>query len=309
MNYSEKLQLILQLTDLTQEKLAHTLGVSFPTANSWIKGKSSPRPTNQKQINTLYSKVTGQKQAPDTAITAKKTLIKNKQKQHKNIIKLITGRDDLLKQFMLSLTYNTNRIEGSTLTEPETAAILFDKATLGSKTLIEQMEVKNHQAALNHLLQHLLENGKIDERLILKLHSILLNGIQLDAGCYRTHPVRIVGANIPTVNHLKIRQLMKELIPAISKSNKDTISHCAIIHSRFEQIHPFSDGNGRIGRLLSTAMLLKKNLPPAIILQKKKPQYLKSLQESQIKENHDNLEDFFIDAVLEGYMLIDNCRK
>ena len=185
--------------------------------------------------------------------------------------------------FCLSLIYNTNRIEGSTLTEPETAAILFDNVALPHKTLVEHMEVKNHQAAFLHLLGLLQKETIIDRELILKLHSMLMNGIQADAGCYRRHGVRIVGSHVPTANFLKIDALMNDVIDEIAQPQEDVISHVARIHSRFEQVHPFSDGNGRIGRLLIQAMLLKEGYPPAVIPQKRKRHYLAALNRSQIK--------------------------
>ena len=101
----------------------------------------------------------------------------------------------------------------------------------------------------------------------MKLHGILMNGVQPDAGEYRRHAVRILGVNLPTANYLKIPELTPQILSEANKRTRDTIALSAKIHSRFEQIHPFSDGNGRIGRLLMNAMLLKANFAPAIIRQ------------------------------------------
>ena len=81
---------------------------------------------------------------------------------------------------------------------------------------------------------------KTNEALIIKIHGILMNGIKQDAGMYRIHGVRIVGANVPTANYMKIPVLMKELFENINNTHKDIITHCARVHSQFEQIHPFS---------------------------------------------------------------------
>ena len=134
---------------------------------------------------------------------------------------------------------------------------------------------------------------------------MLMNGIQQDAGLYRNHGVRIVGANVPTANHVKVPQLAKKLVEEINISEKGIIYHCAQVHSRFEQIHPFSDGNGRIGRLLIHAMLLRKNYPPAVIRQEKKRFYLKFLNNAQVKDRFEDLEEFLCDAVLGGFSVIE----
>ena len=304
MSLPEKLKLIKQLTGESQEKLAAKLGVSFATLNSWINGKSIPRKRAQTQIDELYARLTGQRLVPKSALIAKKQMIDKNKSESKDPLKIILGRKDLYDELMLSLTYNTNRIEGSSLTEDETADILFESKTLANKSLMEQMEVKNHQASLTYLLHYLAENQELDEALILKLHSMLMNGIRDDAGTYRRHGVRIVGSNVPTANHLKVPVLMKELVKEIRKSPKDFMAHVAAIHSQFEKIHPFSDGNGRIGRLVLQAMLLKDNLASALIMQKKRSEYMASLNKSQIQEDFSLLEDFFCDAVLEGYKML-----
>jgi len=305
MHIVQKLQIIQQLTGLTQVKLAQKLGVSFPTVNSWINQKSVPHQSKQRLIDNLYFESTGQSVVAESPMSAKKQIILDKQKRFKNIIEFIKKRSDIYDQFVLSLTYNTNRIEGSTLTEPETAAILFDNVSLANRNIIEQMEVKNHQAALHYLFDYFTSRKKIDESLILKFHGILMNGIKQDAGTYRHHGVRIVGANIPTANHIKIPQLMNKLVRDINVLAKNLIHHCARIHSQFEKIHPFSDGNGRIGRLLVHAMLLKKNYPPAVIRQEKKRNYLKYLNKSQRKDDFEDLEEFFCDAILGGFDIIE----
>src|SRR4030042_2582247 len=132
----------------------------------------------------------------------------------------------------------------------------------------------------------------------MKLHSTLMNSIRSDAGVYRNHGVRIMGTNIPTANYLKIPVLMKKLVKDINASKGDFIEHLEDIHSRFEQIHPFSDGNGRIGRLLIHAMLLKKNLPPAIIEQKKKRFYNNCLRKAQLGNDFIPLENLLCDSII-----------
>lgn len=305
MNISEKLKIIKGFSGLTQEQLASELEVSFATLNSWINGRSVPHKKKQSQIDELYAKYSGTKIIPETVLDAKKDLLNKKSRKYKNILATIINNPDIYDQFVLSLTYNTNRIEGSTLTEDETAAILFENASLPNRSLTEQLEAKNHQTAFNFMFEWLKSKNPISEELILKLHSILMNSIRSDAGVYRSHGVRILGTNVPTANYLKVPILMKRLIKNINTDKKDFIEKLADIHSRFEQIHPFSDGNGRIGRLLIHVMLLQKNFPPALILQKEKRLYMKYLNKSQMTGDTSLLEDFLCDAVMLSFDFID----
>lgn len=305
MTIQEKLKIIQQLSLLTQTQLATKLGVSFPTINSWMTGKSHPHAQKIERIDEFYKNLTGQKIIHADKLSAKKSIIEKKSKANKNIIETINSRSDIHDQLVLSFTYNTNSIEGSTLTENETAAILFQNMTLKNKDLIEHLEAKNHQSALEYLFSRINKKFKITEELILELHKILMNSIRSDAGIYRSHGVRIVGANVPTANYIKIPKLMSDLTIEINKKSKDTISQAAIIHSKFEQIHPFSDGNGRIGRLIMAAMLIKENIAPAVIEKQKKHLYYKALQRAQQKQEFEELDEFICDAILNGFEIIE----
>lgn len=305
MTLHQKLEIIQKTFGLTQTKLAEKIGVSFPAFNSWWTGKSTPRPKMQTVINELFLEITGQKIIPVNQLVAKKQILLKKASEHKNILSEILDNPDIRDQFILKLTYNSNRIEGSTLTEPDTAAVLFDNVALPDKSLTEQLEAKNHQTALNYLFNYIAEEKNIDEDLILKLHSILMNGIRSDAGAYRNHAVRIVGINLPTANYMSVPDLMYKVLANAAGQTQDIIALSTVVHSKFEQIHPFSDGNGRIGRLLMDAMLLKANLVPAIIRQEQKQLYYTYLHKAQTKNDHSQLEDFFCDAVMDGFKILE----
>lgn len=301
MNTKEKLRIIQDISGLTQTEMAAKIGVSFVALNNWWNEKSNPRKKQEHAIDELYREYTGQKIIPETVLTAKKELIVKKTNENKNILNAILKNSDIYNQFLLSLTYNSNKIEGSTLSEDETADIIFNNKSIPNKSLIEQLEVKNHQAALQYLFQYLGGAKKINEELTLKLHSILMNGIRDDAGFYRRHGVRIVGSNVPTSNYIKVPNLMQDIIGDINKKRKDNIAHVSNIHARFEQIHPFSDGNGRIGRLILTAMLLKKGIAPAVIKQEDKGIYYACLRAAQLKYDFSQLEDLVCNAVMLGF--------
>ena len=305
MNIRQKLEIIQKMLGLTQTKLALKFGVSFAAFNSWWTGKSSPRAKMQASIDELFLEVTGQKTISTNQLTAKKQALQQKSGEYKSVVTEILNNPDIRDQFILKLTYHSNSIEGSTLTEPDTAAILFDNAALPNKSLTEQLEAKNHQTALNYLFDHVAKKEKVDETLVLKLHSILMNGVRPDAGVYRSHGVRITGVNLPTANYMSVPKLIPEVMARITPKTKDIIALSADVHSKFEQIHPFGDGNGRVGRLLMNAMLLSANFAPAIIRQEQKQLYYTYLYKAQTKEDQSQLEDFLCEAVIDGFKILD----
>ncbi len=305
MTTRQKLEIIQKSSGLTQTQLAGRFGVSFVAFNGWWTGKATPRPKMQAAIDELFLEVTGQKVIPADFLTAKKQSLKEKAKSHKSIVTEIIQNPDIRDQFMLKLTYNSNRMEGSTLSEPDTAAILFDNVALPNKSLTEQLEAKNHQTALQYLFDYVSKNEPLNEDLILKLHSILMNGVYPEAGFYRRHGVRITGVNLATANYLKLPDLMPALAKDLGKPNKDIVAAAASIHARFEHIHPFPDGNGRVGRLLMNAMLLKDNFPPAVIRQEHKRLYNTYLYKAQTKDDNSQLEDFICDAISDGFRILE----
>jgi Fic family protein len=294
MNLQEKLQVIQKASKLSQTEIADKIGVSFVAFNNWWTGKSQPRQKKLLIIDDLYKELTGQAIIPDNILIAKKQLIIKESKKYNNIIESIVNSPDIYDQFLLSLTYNSNRIEGSTLSEGETSSIMFQNKALANKSLTEQLEVKNHQTALQYLFNYLLNKKKINKDLILKLHSISLNGIRDDAGLFRNHGLR----------YNKITELIDNLIYFIDKNKGDPVSLISSSHSRFEQIHPFADGNGRVGRLIMTAILLERNIAPALILEKQKEQYLVYLNKAQLKAEFSQLENFLCEAIFLGFKIM-----
>jgi Fic family protein len=109
---------------------------------------------------------------------------------------------------------------------------------------------------------------------------------------------------VPTANFLKIPTLIDNLIRDINRPKKDIISLVADIHTRFEQIHPFSDGNGRIGRLIMTAMLIQANLAPAIIRQELKDKYLIGINNAQLTKKSGQLKDVISEGLILGLEIL-----
>lgn len=305
MTTKQKLELIQKQLGLTQTKLAERFGVSFVAFNRWWNDKSEPRLKALTLIEELFLEVTGQKIIPAAVLQEKKEILWQKSGKHKNIVLEILNNPDIRDEFILKLTYHSNKIEGSTLSEPDTAAILFDNVTIINKSLTEHLEAKNHQTALNYLFDYIRQDGKINESLLLKLHGILMNGVRPDAGSYRNHPVRIIGVHLPTANYLRVPDLVSKVIVRATAKTGDIIAAAADVHSQFEQIHPFSDGNGRVGRLLMNAMFLQNNLAPAIIRQEQKQLYYTYLYKAQTKDDKSQLEDFFCAALMDGFIILE----
>jgi len=306
MNFKEKLKTIQKHADVTQTQLAEMLDVSFPTLNSWINEKSTPRKKALEKIDSLYIEYTGDIKIDISALTEKQGKLDVLQKQYKNPFEFIMSRKDIYDSFLLEMTYHTNSIEGSTFNEPEVKAVLFDDVTIPNKTVREHQEAKNHQGALGFAMRWIRdENGKITEPVVQRIHEILMNGILHNAGQYRTHKVRIAGSHVATSNPLKIEENIKEFINIYNSSPRDVVSHIAETHARFEKIHPFSDGNGRVGRLLMLILALQNNLAPVLVQKEKKIAYYNYLEESQVRENHIPLTSFMYDSLFEGYKLLE----
>jgi Fic family protein len=180
-------------------------------------------------------------------------------------------------------TYNSNSIEGNTLTLQETKLVIEDGMTVSGKSLREHFEVVNHQEAIDFIYGLVQPDYKISERDILHLHSIILQKIEKEnAGRYRNSAVRISGANFIPPNPLKVYDFMEDLVHWVC--NETDSIHPLIVatlfHHRFVWIHPFIDGNGRSVRLLFNLLLMKAGYPPAIILRNDRKKYYSALNKA-----------------------------
>jgi len=307
MNIKDKLKTLQLLSGKTQAELALLLGVTTLAFSNWWNGKSLPRKNALRKIDGALLKYgisdSVKSIKNESGLSIQKRAVFSIAKKHRNIFKKIISRTDLVDELSLQITYNSNAIEGSTLTREDAKNVIFENKVLGNKTLIEQLEAKNHDKAFRYLLKSLENKEQVGELLVKKLHKILLAGIRDDAGMYRSDAVRIVGSYVPTANHIKVPDLMKKLFTE-KFAEKDTLNRVSRFHANFEKIHPFADGNGRVGRLLMIGILLYSDMAPAIITKKRRPEYYKALQQAQLHENFNPIENFICEAVLEGYKII-----
>ncbi|MCL2282175.1 MAG: Fic family protein [Fibromonadales bacterium] len=299
-----KLKEILANAQWSQERLAHNLEVSFSTLNSWINGRAKPRLKAVKKIDEAYLDIVGRTGIDEEFLN----MVKKQALAQKITVMEIIKNTALLDKLTLFLTYHTNTIEGSTLTLSEVKEVLDDdNKVLSNKTAREQIETRNHRAAMFYLLDELASQGKKfkwTEQIIFNIHLRLMNTIISNAGSYRNHGVRILGSSVVLANHASVNRLMDELIADLNTSPKDIIEHIAKLHSRFEHIHPFSDGNGRTGRLIMFAQALQNNIMPPLIVKERKRAYYKYLEISP--NNCDLLSLFVAESIVAAS---DICKK
>lgn len=182
------------------------------------------------------------------------------------------------ESLMIEWTYNSNSIEGNTLTLQETKMVIEEGFTIKGKSLREHFEAVNHQEAIEFVENLVSDNYLLKERDILNIHELVLQKIEKDfAGRFRTSGVRISGANFVPPNALKIDGYINELVDWVNTSDLDIIIKSTIFHHRFVWIHPFFDGNGRTVRLLFNLLLMKEGFPPAIILKNDRKKYYDAL--------------------------------
>jgi len=227
-----------------------------------------------------YKKLTEKKKVLDKHRPFDATLVKN-----------------LEEWFKIELTYNSNAIEGNTLSRAETALVVEKGLTIGGKTITEHLEATNHAAALDFVKEQIKRKpSDLRERDILKIHEIILDKIDPEnSGVYRRVPVRISGSAVVMPNPRKVQTLMDDFFYWLkNKTKMHAVELAGEAHYRFVTIHPFTDGNGRTARLLMNMILMMKGYPPAIIRKNDRLAYIKSLEKPQLVNGEgDSKNDYF----------------
>jgi cell filamentation protein, protein adenylyltransferase len=205
----------------------------------------------------------------------------------------------LHKQFIIEWTYNSNAIEGNTLTLRETMLVLEEGVTIGRKSLKEHLEVINHKEAIGFVENLAASQTRITERNIREIHSLVLKEIDSKyAGRYRDIQVRITGATHVPPAPIKVPDAMLEFAQTrLAKSKDHPVVQAALAHLDLVGIHPFVDGNGRTSRLLMNLILMKSGYFPAIILKNDRQRYYNSLDKGHKGQPEDFI--FFVGRALE----------
>ena len=191
----------------------------------------------------------------------------------------------LKEQLCITYTYNSNAIEGNTLTLHETRLVIQEGITISGKSITEVLEAKNHPVAINFIENLVSEKEEISEDNILSLHKLIMSNIVDNAGCYRTTGVTIGGAVFSPPPSSEIKARIDELLEWLRRNPEEytPIELAAVFHHRFVWIHPFIEGNGRTARLLMNATLMKNGYPfIAIVSKNDRPKYLKTLMEADL---------------------------
>lgn len=188
----------------------------------------------------------------------------------------------LREQFELEMTYNSNGIEGNSLTLRETFLVINEGITIKGKPLKDHLEAKNHYEALEYLTD-LVEHDKkhtLSEILIRNLHQMIIQEIDKEwAGRYRDRNVIIYGAKHTPPEAVEVPSQMHDLILWFRK-NKDglhPIELAALLHHKLVYIHPFFDGNGRTARLAMNVLLMQKGYPLVVVLKNDRIKYYRAL--------------------------------
>lgn len=227
-----------------------------------------------------------------------------KEKAYKN-------RSGIYHYTQIHMAYNSNRIEGSRLSEEQTRS-LFETRTIlsnGQEVIYSDdiIEASNHFNAFNYMLSH--ANDTLSEGFIKKIHEILTIGTQesqesyFNVGDYKKVP-NLIGSTIETAAPNEVPQLMKSLLQSYNELERLSLNDIIDFHVSFEKIHPFQNGNGRTGRIIAFKECLKNNITPFIITEDMKPYYIRGLNE------YNKEKGYLIDTCLYGQDMYQNiCKK
>lgn len=168
----------------------------------------------------------------------------------------------LNNQFAVEYTYNSNAIEGNTLTLRETDLVLRG-LTIDKKPLKDHFDAVGHKEAFDFVSELVKNKEPLSESIIKQIHFLVLGRDIQNRGLYRNIPVYISGAKTQTAQPVLIPEKVQELLEWYrNDSEDDFLTKIALFHLRFESIHPFIDGNGRTGRLIVNLELMKLGYPP-----------------------------------------------
>ncbi|WP_270985537.1 Fic family protein [Campylobacter helveticus] len=198
------------------------------------------------------------------------------------------------KNYMLDLcvrmAHHSTAIEGNTLSQDETASIILDNYISRAVKEREFYEVRNYKNVLPVFIERLESNTKIDNELIKEFHKLIMQDLIENNGSFKKIENMIVGANFEPTKPYLVPVELKNLVDNLyygfenAKSDEDKLRFILKSHIDFERIHPFSDGNGRTGRLLMIYSCLEQNLTPIIIPKEEKERYIACLRENNVEQ-------------------------
>jgi Fic family protein len=288
----EKLLRILETSGMTRSQLARALQVSYLRVYRWLDQGTKPHPRESQDIDILF------KQQVDLRPWVLRVC-----KGLKDPHKILKENEAVLREFTLQMTYHSNAIEGSRMTVRDTEKALAGK-NVPRKELFEILEAVNHKNAVRFVVEQAQPGFRITEEYVLRLHSIVMYDFADKLpGKYRTGFVNLTNTDKVLPNAQQVPPRMKKLLASINDDSKDFLAKAALDHYDFEAIHPFFDGNGRVGRLLLMTQLLSRGLPPAVVRIEDRQKYYFGLGRADY-DDYKPLVQVVCDAVLIGYRLL-----
>ena len=288
----DKLEKILDEAGVSRSDIARMLEVSYKTVYRWLDKAVIPHPAQGRHIDELFKEyvdLTG--------------LVERLKDAAGDPIRILKKNRAVRNRLFLEMTYNSNAIEGSRMTLKETERAISGKAVRG-KELSEVLEAVNHDNALKFLLDTVKPDFKIDEEYILKLHSIVMyNFNDKLPGRYRTGYVNLTNTEVKLPSAQMVPIKMKAFLKSINHYGRGVVKKVARDHYEFEGIHPFFDGNGRVGRLLMLTQLISKGYPPAIIQVEDRSKYYTALAKGDMGD-FKNIVQTICDGIIKGYNLL-----
>jgi len=192
---------------------------------------------------------------------------------------------DYLDDMLVRLAHHSAGIDGNTISLPATVSIILN-GTLpvsGGATVREFYEIENHKQAFSNMLEHLENNDKLSVSIIKEIHADLNDRLQYDKCQFKKHENMIIGAEFQTASPSETPFLVQQLVDYLdyrlenATTEEEKLESVLDTHIQFERIHPFSDGNGRTGRMLMNYSLLQEGFPPLIIDKETKATYVELL--------------------------------
>ena len=214
---------------------------------------------------------------PDTDISINELLLKRiERKKHALDVRRPLPSDAVNRlgvEIRLAHTYHSDAIEGNTLTLQETKLVIEEGITIGGKTLKEHLEATGNANAFDKLEDLSKDRKPIDNVVIQEIHEIATLGWLTDAGRYRTQNVRVVGRKKSPPDFSKVLRLMDRLLKEVTEMEANPIAIASFLHHGLVDVHPFSDGNGRVARLIMNLHLMKNGYPPTILKKEDRGRY------------------------------------